>query len=1127
VILHLAPHFRLLTLGAPLLVPATKEAVRYRTRKHFALLIRLALEPGRKFARDYLIDLLWPDVPSERGRHSLSQAITVLRQTLGRPAVAAHRTTVALNEGVVEVDALQLETCETEIRGRFLEGFELRGARGFDEWREALAARLYPRIRDCLVRRMDAGRRIGDFATVERHALLLEELDPLSEDAVRGVMEARAWVGDRSNALKAFARFAGRIAEELNAKPSPELVRIADLLREGRRAAPRPTPDGVPPREERRFESETIIGREREFSTLYDAWLDVRRRQPRVIVVLGDPGIGKTTLTNAFVSSCQMEGGIIARAQGYDAERELPYAVLAELVRQLTFQRSIGGAEPDALAELSRLTPEIVTLFPGVPRPAEWPPEVVPLRLADAFFKAVTASADDFPVVLVVDDIHAADNASVAILHMLARKLAGMRVLLILTGRHGSLRPPSSARALVTDTGIDGLGTLELEPLPNEASALLVARACVKGCERWGQPPVEKIVRSGGGNPLAIELLSREWVESGSDGLAGQLDSLHAVPTRLLSIPKAIRAMVERQTEQLDERTRAVLDLAAVLGRRMGDLWLYQVIGCTEAEALYHLAQLLEVHLLRDIAGTLEFRNELIRVHAYYEIPSTVRLELHRRIAGVLEVQGCTEQQNDLEIAWHYILGRDLDRAMPHALSGADQSLRAGAPKEAELVLRHLMREEIDAEAALRIRVLLSAALMSQSRAEEALPYLEGVLADDRLGKPDVAKAVRLFASGMYLLNRDSSARHSEMAERAVQIARECSDKELLAHALFESGRAGVESGNAEMTRRVRDELHIALGDWGEAAPGIAHHASAYCNYYLSEIREASESAERAVANLTRTGNIGELAQSLSGLGNCLTTLCRFDEARGAYNSALEYSRKMGDDCRTSAVTSNLAALLLLEGEAEAAIALGRESLLIGKRVPAQPTLPKVWSNLISAHVIRGEIDRAQEYFSFWQRWIQDGRSWAAKSEYMCNMACMELVLGNTSEALKLAAAIERETQGKDGLVLNQGVQERLRVFSAYHTQGAESARLLASGCMERFIGQHMLAYLDCLAALAWIEKQSTGKVSTTTEIQLQLFERHGLHGKRRILVAEGYLEGSDVADIYIRTPSILPSLAK
>ncbi|HSD30910.1 MAG TPA: AAA family ATPase, partial [Gemmatimonadales bacterium] len=860
---QVVPHLRLLTLGAPLLVSTTNEAVRYRTRKHFALLIRLALEPGKKFARDYLIDLLWPDVPTERGRHSLSQAITVLRQSVGRQNLAAYRASIALAEGVVETDALQLEAGEPEIRGRFLEGFEVRGARAFDEWREGWVAQLHPRIRDCLVKRMDAARRIGDFSTVERHARVLEEVDPLSEDAVRGIMEARAWVGDRSSALKAFARFAARLAEDLKAKPSAELQRIADLLREGRRAAPRPAADGAPPRQERRFEAETIIGRQNEFSTLYDAWLDVRQNQSRVIVILGEPGIGKTTLTNAFVSSCQMEGGIIARTQAYDAERELPYAVLAELVRQLTLQRAIGAAEPEALSELSRLTPEVVSVFPGVQRPGEWPPEVVPLRLADAFFKAVTAATDDFPVVLIVDDIHAADNASVAILHMLARKLAGLRVLLIVTGRPGSLRPPSSAHALVNDTVIEGLGTVELDALSNESAALLVARASAKGIERWGEPPVEPIVRAGGGNPLALELLSRDWVGSGSDSLVGKLDPLHPLPAGLQSIPKAIRTIVERQTESLAERTRAVFDLASVLGRRMGDLWLYQVIGCSEAEALYQLGQLLEARLLRDIAGTLEFRNELIRAHTYYEVPSTVRLELHRRIATVLEARVGSDAQNHLEIAWHCIQGCDLARAIPLALSGAERSLRAGAPREAEMILHRLRREEPGTD---KVDLLLCEALLSQSKAEEALPILEKRLGDRTLSKHESAQASRLYATGIYLVNKNLVARHSEMAKRALQVAQECQDPGLLAQALFESAKAGVETGDQELTMTTRDAVRSIIAAEDGSTPPIAYHADAYCSYYLADIDAGQRSATRAIAAYGTAENIGGLAHAYTGL---------------------------------------------------------------------------------------------------------------------------------------------------------------------------------------------------------------------------------------------------------------------
>src|SRR5207247_9664060 len=151
-------------------------------------------------------------------------------------------------------------------------------------------------------------------------------------------------------------------AEGLGARPSHDLGRIAGLLREGRGAAPRRHgEEAAPEPRERRFEAETLIGREREFSALYDAWLEARRRTPRIIVLTGDPGVGKTTLTNAFLSTCQMEGAVVARAQAYDAERELPFAVLAELVKQLALQRAIGGADPDGLPAPARGTPDALS----------------------------------------------------------------------------------------------------------------------------------------------------------------------------------------------------------------------------------------------------------------------------------------------------------------------------------------------------------------------------------------------------------------------------------------------------------------------------------------------------------------------------------------------------------------------------------------------------------------------------------------------------------------------------------------------------------------------------------------------------------------------------------------------
>src|SRR3954470_19383703 len=447
----MAHHFLLNCLGGPALFTVSGEQVRFRTRKHFALLIRLSLDAGKQFTRDYLADLLWPDAPPKFANHSLAQGLSVIKAKIAREAVVIQRATVGLAPGWIDVDALHLQNGAVRIDGPFLEGFEIPAARPFEEWKDEHRARLIPQMRDALVRLMDAARRIGDFATVEQHATRLQELDPLAEEGIRGGMEGRAWASDRSSALKAFARYETRLAEGLGAKPGADLIRMADLLRDGRRSS-RPAVAGNPPeRIDRRFEPETLIGREREFSVLYDAWLEARRKSPRIVVVTSDPGVGKTTLVNAFASTCQMDGAVVARAQAYDAERELPFAVLGELVKQLATQRAIGSADPEALSELTRISSEILRVFPGVPKPVEWSPELTPLRIADAFLKTVTAAAADSPVMLVVDDIHAADNASIAILHTIARKVIDVRVLMVLVGRISEMRLSRAADSLTSD----------------------------------------------------------------------------------------------------------------------------------------------------------------------------------------------------------------------------------------------------------------------------------------------------------------------------------------------------------------------------------------------------------------------------------------------------------------------------------------------------------------------------------------------------------------------------------------------------------------------------------------------------------------------------------------------------
>src|SRR6267142_2351215 len=679
------------SLGSPALFTVAGEPVRFRTRKHFALLVRLALEPGKQFTRDYLADLLWPEAAPKLANHSLAQGLSVIKAKIAREAVVIQRATVGLAAGWIDVDTTHLTAGDVPIAGPFLDGFEIPAARPFEEWKDEFRARLTPQMRDCLVRQMDAARRIGDFPTVEQHAARLQDLDPLAEEGIRGIMEARAWASDRSNALKAFARYEARLAEGLGAKPGPDLVRMADLLRDGRRSPSRPSVPGYPPeRADRRFEPETLIGREREFSVLFDAWLEARRRSPRIVVVTSDPGVGKTTLVNAFASSCQMDGAVVARAQAYDAERELPFAVLGELVKQLATQRAIGGADPEALSELTRISSEILRAFPGVPKPVEWAPELMPLRIADAFLKTVTAAAADNPVMLVVDDIHAADNASTAILHSVARKLTDTRVLLVLAGRPSELRMSAGPSAFTSDDRIEVMRSLELEVLPIESTKELINRLAASASQ--SDPPVERILRASGRNPLAVELITREWAEHGAASLLRDLEALDTQPVPMIGIPRAIGAVFERQSRRLETTIRATLDLAAVLGRRLTEVDLYAAIDLSSGQAAEALSRLREEGYLREVSGDLEFRNELIRAQAYYAVAGTTRQHLHRCVADLLVHSHPTgDKALRLEIAWHYLRGGDVSSAVPFAIEGADAMLAVGAPHGAEEILSALV----------------------------------------------------------------------------------------------------------------------------------------------------------------------------------------------------------------------------------------------------------------------------------------------------------------------------------------------------------------------------------------------------------------------------------------------------
>ena len=933
-------------------------------------------------------------------------------------------------------------------------------------------------------------------------------------------MEARAWASDRSGALKAFARYEARLAEELGAKPGPDLVRMADLLRDGRRAPRRGVASYPSERADRRFEPEMLIGREREFSFLSDAWQEVRRKSPRIVVITSDPGVGKTTLVNAFAATCQMDGAVVARAQAYDAERELPFAVLGELVRQLAGQRVIGGADPEALSELTRIDSEIAKAFPGVPKPVAWPPELTPLRIADAFVKTIAAAAADSPVMLVVDDVHAADNASTAILHSVARKLRDS-ILLVLAGRTSELRLSGTAWALASDSSIPGMRRLDLEVLPTEAAQHFVNSLVGSAMDSEG--PNARILRAAGGNPLALELLAREWIEHGPESLLRDLEALDTHPVPRLGIPRAITAVFERQRTRLDSTTKATLDLAAVLGRRLTDLRLYAALEISPLIAVESLSRLKEEGFLRDVRGDLEFRNELIRAQAYYAVASAARVQIHRRVAELLAERGPKPDapSMNLEVAWHYLRGGADPRAIPFAHQGAKAFLAIGAPQEAAEVLKELLTVEQSAAALRRTQLLLAKALLDQSRAEEALPVITGLAASPEMSLEEEAEVSMLRASAEFLLNSEPGEMYCEVARKALECATRTGDPHLISRALFECARAGTEQGVTKLVSIAENgiqELKLRI-DIGTMPVAIV--TQAFCRVFRMDSQECLQEVRQAIQANKATANAAQIAFMHSAMGLASLNLGELDDARDSYLTAFELSKKVGDDARMCVMASNICVIQVARGLYEDAIRWGELSVALGES-SASSVAAMTYTNLVDAYVLVGRGDEALELMNRARRWLVPKRRWKLHVGFLVASAAFELIRGNTSLALDHIEEMEAIARDREEAVPIHGAYWKLRILRSAHVGTPEETQGLVTTSTELFRTRCPMQYLDVLGAKSWLENRTLGRNTPPTIRELHLFETYGVPGRRALLTAQGFLHASPLPGTNLMTSSPL-----
>jgi DNA-binding SARP family transcriptional activator/tetratricopeptide (TPR) repeat protein len=899
-------------LGLPALFSPVGEPIRFRTRKHLALLVYLAVEERRAHHREQLAELLWPGATTAEARHSLATALSVLRPRLGGDALQTTRDRVTLAPGRVRLDLDRLlggDVLGSEITGplevaNFLDGFDITDAGEFAIWKDRQQARLLPAIKDALVLLIDRCRRTGDSRQIERLADRMLALDELSEEAIRAKIEARAFAGDRVGALKVFEAWKEQLAEELGAAPSELIEGMAMRLR--RRGWERTSLADVPSVPTDQWKRRPFVGRTVEHRILYEAWEGLRQGRPAHAFVLGDSGIGKTTLVERLTTAAALEGANISRVQCYDLERDIPYSTLSGLICGLLDRPGISATPPEALAEIARTVPEVRRRFPSLPEPSDSQGETARILLTEAFHQMLTALVEEHPVILVVDDLHLADEASLTVLHLVMRRGRGQAIMVLLLARPGQLSHSPQAARLRESESL-GIREIELTPLSGEESAELLT-ALVPSDQPQPSTSIRRtLLRAAGGFPMVLELLTQDWQINGDQSLVLAVDAMTAELERGNDPTATYRPIIAHILRALDPPTHNVLNLAAVLGHRLNDLPMYGVIDLSLGQTMAGLSQLSEMRVLRDGSHGLEFVNELVRTAAYTSVPSSLRRALHSAVVDrLLNDPRHRGMATGLEIAWHCMRAGREQEAPPYLLSGAKDAIRQGAPDEAERALSSALPGLHDPEAT-EARFLLVEVLQEQGRWRDSLDRLAEI-------RETSSKEIQneFFVYSAFALHNLGTARIHELSERLpvlVELTRTCPDPALRVRA----ARAGALILGMKHDRSSAQELltlveAIPQSDLDPDSFARLILAQAMLLYQTGRTADSWALASAGIAELESRGTANLVMVQLHvGLGAIRSREGQYEAATKCYENALKMAMRLGNDTQVGLIAGNIA----------------------------------------------------------------------------------------------------------------------------------------------------------------------------------------------------------------------------
>jgi predicted ATPase/DNA-binding SARP family transcriptional activator len=815
--------------GKAVVLPASK-----KTRALFGYLVVAGPVPQ---PRSRLCELFWdgPDDPRAALRWSLSK----IRPLIDEPNVRrllADREHVTFEAAGAAIDLSAVASDEREIarssveslqeaaalfRGELLEGLDLPDCYRFHEWciaRREAARRIRGNILATLVDRLS-----DRPETALGYARARVAMDPLDEVGHLATMKLLVRVGRPREALQQYDNCKRIVRAQLGRDPSRELEaaraaigRLAgstppSMQRrpplspsvEGRPERPEATPDwpssaepNQPPQSRR-----LLVGRTVERATIAAALCDAAAgASDRVLLLAGEPGIGKTRLLGELADQAGAHGGTALFGRGFEAEMIRPYAVWIDVLRSA----SLEGLDEGLRGVLAPLLPELGATHGDADRN----------RLFDAVAKLLKRSATGRPLVVAIDDVQWLDEASSGLLHYLSRTLARTGVLIACAARTAEVDANGPVQALLRGLTREGrLARIDLAPLGEEATRELVQSVAAEADAR-------RIFADGGGNPLFTLELARASLQ----------DDAAASPS--------LDGLIAERLSRLDERATDLLPWAAALGHAFSIDTLATLAARSAADLLAALQELERHGVFRVAESTggvgYDFAHDLVRRAAYRAMSEPRRLWVHLHVARTLEAASDPEGALASDIAHHAALAGDSAMASRAYVAAGERCLRlfayADANRLAARGLQHVDR--LPTEDGIRRRLALLAIQVHSSQWLRRPQQLEAqvsrvaAVARERKLHTEVSRAYYLLSQMHNLCGDFASA--GALTLEAAEYAARSTDVETRRHQLANTGfclalierdlpRAEAFLQDAEAIggtppARTRQEISVGLG---------------------------------------------------------------------------------------------------------------------------------------------------------------------------------------------------------------------------------------------------------------------------------------------------------------------------